>query len=230
MAISFVAESHISANGTGSTLTVTKPTGTQNGDYILVFCANIANHSYTPPEGWTSIYDTSENNDNVAQGVFGKIASDEGASWVFTQSTESWHSWFALAYRGVDSASPLDSYYTGDPYITSDTAVRASSITVANVSALVVWLGSWYVNGGEPAGDPSGFSERIDYLGTGLHYVWVGDKAFTAGATGNVDLTVTSATTYKDACMVALKPAADAPEAPTINAYQSGSNIIVAWS
>jgi len=199
---------------------------------VLVLCANFAVHGYTAPDGsWTKLSFTDpEYADAVSITAFAKIADSEGASWTFTQSTEAWYSWAAFAYSGVDTAAPIDVYSTAAPYVTEDTTVRAASVTVTAANCLAVWLGSWINDvGGESAGDPSGFAERLDYQGTN-HSVWVGDKTFGAGATGNVDLTVTSATTMKDACMVALKPAADAPEAPTINAYQSGSNIIVAWS
>ena len=231
MAVAFVAEAHSSSEENTSSITVTKPAGVIDGHLILVFLSNFAHKSQSAPdESWTKYSYTQEGSD-IFQTVFAKIASSEGASWTFTQAEVSWNSWFALAYSGVDAASPINVFYNGNSYVTSDTTVRASTITTTEANTLVVWMGSWIEDvGGAATVLPSSFTERINYSAT-VHAAWVGDKVFSsAGATGNVDLTVTSATTYKDACMVALKPAADAPEAPTINAYQSGSNIIVAWS
>jgi hypothetical protein len=64
-------------------ITITKPTDTENGDFLLAFIAAEGNIDITPPAGWTEVIDELEFATGVTLGVWRKTASSEGASYLF---------------------------------------------------------------------------------------------------------------------------------------------------
>ena len=212
MAISFVAAATASSVGSGTSITVDKPTGTADDDLVAVIVANINNATYSTLSGWVKEAETSTP-DNISLAVFTKIADSEPSSWTFTQSGTGWWGWASLAFRGVDTTDPVADASTGNAYTTSDTNVRAESVT-ASGTYTALWLGAYIHDvGGAISANPSGFTERVDVELSDSHMrIWCGEKSFSA-ATGNVDLAVTNAVTYKDARMLALVPAVSIPVA-----------------
>lgn len=101
---------------TGSaTITLSKPTGTVDGD-LLVACIGVTeNDSSTDtidsvPSGWT-LSKSSINSDNTVKPrlyTYYKVASSEGASWDWTAtSSSSYHAGVVYRISGARSASPI---------------------------------------------------------------------------------------------------------------------------
>lgn len=94
-------------NGTaGTSVTVSKPAGTADGDFLLAFVAETGTGTITPPAGWALIGSVA-NGSNVTMAAYWKAAASEGASWTWTlgASVRNW-GWVG-AYTGVDTSAPI---------------------------------------------------------------------------------------------------------------------------
>lgn len=70
-------------NGTnGISVTVTKPTGTVNGDLMIAVTHGYVSDTFTPPAGWTFLTFVDDST-GLRSRAYWRIASSEGASYVF---------------------------------------------------------------------------------------------------------------------------------------------------
>ncbi|WP_427422654.1 hypothetical protein [Lysinibacillus fusiformis] len=92
----------------GTSVTVTKPTGTANGDFLLAFVAELGTGTVTAPAGWTLI-GTASAASNLTLRCYRKTAASEGASWTWTlgSSVRNWGS--VHAFTGVNASNPIAS-------------------------------------------------------------------------------------------------------------------------
>lgn len=90
-------------NSSATSITVTKPTGTLDGDLLVVGIYTESPNGITPPAGWTLAVSHAHSGGNFSLFVFWKIASSEGASWVFshTTGTNAWITSTCGAYSGA---------------------------------------------------------------------------------------------------------------------------------
>lgn len=212
--ISFVAASNTTYAGGRTTTTVTKPTGTADGDLILLGVLTGASGEApdpTPPGGFTLLTNfPSEATDggfNLEMRIYRKIASSEGASWDFTHSSCSTQG-FALTYRNVDSTTPIDV----NPSVNQGTGstATATGITPATDNAMIVYVAHDWGNAATSLTAPTGttptFTERLDVL-----LVYAADGLLTpAGATGDKTQTNHNTPASSDAwgaALIALRPA-----------------------
>lgn len=79
--IATLSSSTNSANA--NTVTVTKPSGTSDGDYLVATCGT-RNGTCSAPAGWTSVGEVTY--DSNRSTIFYRIASSEGASYIFTNN------------------------------------------------------------------------------------------------------------------------------------------------
>lgn len=207
--IAFVASTNTTYAGSRTTTTVTKPTGTTDGDYVILgIFTGAASEAPdpTPPAGFTLIagpVDATDGSFNVETRVYGKVASSEGSSWAFTHSTASSQG-FALTYRGVNASTQLDVSSTGNT--SSGTTSTANQVTTVTNDAMLVFVEhDWGVNTANLTA-PTGFTERIEVN----PLMYVAEKlAATAGATGNVTFTNNNSggSDAWGAALIALRPA-----------------------
>lgn len=130
---------------TSLTGTVNKPTGTVDGDLVLLFGYN---NSTTLPSiaGWTTIFTRALTSSAI--GVFAKIASSEGASWTVTNSQAT----IAVSYSGA--AIPTQQ-------VNAAAGATGSLTVVGTTSWLVDVFFSATASGSVPAHSvPSGYTLR----------------------------------------------------------------------
>ncbi len=141
MAIQFQTESHQTA--LAGTTVVTKPTGTVDGDLLIVFVGSNARTETvnSVPSGWTLIVsDDSAAANNAILYTYYKIASSEGASWTWgwTGSTAN-KGWGALRFDTFQTASPINTSAIGQD--TNDgTANYTNTITPTVDNCMLVMI------------------------------------------------------------------------------------------
>jgi hypothetical protein len=120
--------------GAAASLTINKPAGTIDGDFLLAFIGkNTIDDDVTAPAGWTKIEHTSRDDlvTDTSLTSFRKFASAEGASYVFT--TVASVRMFGSIHRisAVDTTTPVDvvGENTGD---STDPIAPSITTTVAN--------------------------------------------------------------------------------------------------
>jgi hypothetical protein len=119
-----------------ASITVDKPSGTVNGDIMVMFFATNGTGTITPPSGWTNR--TSLTNGNYKYHVYTKTAASEGASYTFT-FTSTITTTSAIIYS-VANATAYDSIQTA-------TATAASTINVPTITPTgngSLWIGGFY--------------------------------------------------------------------------------------
>lgn len=206
--IAFVAASN-TTYASRTTTTVTKPSGTADGDYVVlgILTGAVEAPDPTPPGGFTLIagpIDATDGSFNVEMRVYGKIASSEGASWDFTHTSCSSQG-FALTYSGVHATTQVDVTSSGATGAGA-TSTAPQVTTVTNNAMLVFVEHDWGSNSANLTA-PTGFTERIEVN----PLLYVAEKVMvTAGATGSVVFTNNNTPASSDtwgAVLIALRPA-----------------------
>lgn len=110
MAIAFQTESHSTVVST--TTTVTKPTGTVDGDLLIVTLGTRTDTVTGVPSGWTLIDSLDTNpGSNILMYTYWKIAASEGASWDWTWSgANNSKLWSCLRFDGTSSVTPINAH------------------------------------------------------------------------------------------------------------------------
>lgn len=114
MAVAFRAAASQANTGASTTITITKPAGTINGDVMVAYISVLtaAARTFTPPSGWTQLDTAIADNilGTATQGfTFYKVAgTGEGASYQWTCSASHIMAGVISTYSGVDSAAPIN--------------------------------------------------------------------------------------------------------------------------
>lgn len=218
--ISYVGSSVGYVGGSGTlTVNVSAPAGIQAGD-LLLYVVNSDGADYnnmTWPSGFTAITGgNSGSPDGQDWAVAYKIATGSEGTLSLSDTNCYGITASVLAYRGVDTSTPIHQYSTavGSNSYGNTWTVSANSVTPTVDGTQLVWIGAgdpdgyangWDANGGScPAVQvithtpPSGYTERIDIQGNGVDFTCfnplsVADMSqATAAATGTVSGTATS--------------------------------------
>lgn len=187
--VSFVA----SANASGSSApTVSKPTGTTQGDLMIMVCAtNQASGSFTPPAGWVDLYGTGS-----FSGVCAKFAgASEPSSYTYGNSASSQVT-VIVTYRNCWMGAVNTA--TG---AASSTSVAAASIDPIQNNSLL--LAMFAATGTVSFTPPSGMSALVS-LGTPRGLL-VATQSVNLGSTGTKTATA-SGTADLNAGMLSLTP------------------------
>lgn len=193
------------ANG-GSTksVTVSKPTGTQEGDIMFAMITRGDTNAVptSAPSGWGALANKRGVWDYY--GLYYKVAGgSEPSTYTWDWAAGSSTSIVVVAYRGkFDSADPIDAY-SNTAYTTGDNICRAASFTVSSNNSPLLWLAG--VCKSTSFSMPSGFEEDADSK-FGIATSAIGHKLVASGSTGNLDGTFGTSSTYKHAFAVALNP------------------------
>lgn len=141
MSITHVNTQSDSGTANTGTTTVTKPTGLQVDDLMLAFICMNDDAAATGPSGWTKYDDDVDTTNHFRSQVWYKVAtSTETAatdfSWTTTAGATS-PMWGAIsAYRGVDTAAPINTA-ANSSFTTSTNPVTGPSITTTATSTIV---------------------------------------------------------------------------------------------
>jgi hypothetical protein len=119
----------------GTSITINKPSGTVDGDIMVMFFATNGTGTITPPSGWTNR--ASLSNGNRKYHVYTRTAASEGSTYTFSFTTTTYTS--AIIYS-VANATAYDSIQTA-------TATAASTINVPTITPTgngSLWIGGFY--------------------------------------------------------------------------------------
>lgn len=204
---------NVSSLTTPFDITVTKPTGTADGDILFCWIGFNDAPIDSVPSGWTLLGQYIVNADKYA--LYYKIASGEPASWVWSFEYSAKVRAVCSCYTGgnFNPASPID-IVSNTGYRINDAYVIAASMNVAAAnSPLVFWAGVYHIAAKtftKPSVPTTGWVEDDDAGSTTPDFwtevcsmIWGG-----SGATGNMSATCSASVGAKHAFAVALKPAA----------------------
>lgn len=211
MAFGFVAVAYYdSASSSSGACAV--PTGTAANDIMFTFIKTVSTVN-SVPSGWTYLADAPVGAGGGNAYLYYRVASgSEPADYTWGTAAAARLGIVCITYRdGFNTADPID-VVSDTAYITTDTILRAASMTVASANSPLIFFGALHnvtAPAFTPATVPAAFVDDVDLDNTNSRFtkeiasvVWTG-----SGATGDMDATVAS-TAVKHAFAVALKPAA----------------------
>lgn len=193
MAISIVGGTAV---GASSSVIVSKPTGVQSGDLILILIESSGPSGLglpTAPTGFTTLdsrTDTPAGQSAVV--VAYKVAGgSEPTSYTWTQGANStFNVWSCIALRGQDGTTPIDAHGSAFSTTTSIT-VAALTATLAG-DALILMLTD--INDVDVSTWPSGVSENASASNPAGNGVVTGTKlSLASGSTGSLAMTMAAA-------------------------------------
>ncbi len=140
------ASAGLLGNGSGNlttTITLGKPTGTADGDY-LVAILNIPGNFYSVtgvPSGWTLLFDSGDMAGGGHVRIYGKQASGEGASWTWTLSTQvAFYACVAAAISGAKVGTPTEGLSSTQASGQTNGSNLTRSVTTGGPDRLVVTI------------------------------------------------------------------------------------------
>lgn len=161
----FVAASSARISG-NTTVSVSKPAGTADGDFIIAFCiANTTNAAWTasPPDGsWTEITHNTDVGGRRCHLFIKQAGSSEPSSYSFVWSNSTTHRATLLTYRGgLGQADAFGSFSRNS----SDTSLAPGLTAISNGTLLAFYSvdNTGTVSVSTP---PSGLTERQVNVGT----------------------------------------------------------------
>ena len=208
-------ETYSSAAINGTSLTISVPSSTQNGD--LMIAAIISNNwnslaNVTAPAGWTLIGSTVMPGGAAPRlAVYSRIASSEPASYAWTSGGTRMTGVIAR-FSGVDGTTPVESY-SNTAYVTSNTTVRSAAVTTTDANQTVVNIaGSFLSTDVVTYTPPTDYTEHVDYSGgtdVGRSYIEFSSRVISsAGSTGDIDATASATLTDKHGIALVINDAA----------------------
>lgn len=171
----FVASASV-VSESGTTVTVTKPSGTVESDVMVAFLWCRGNHTVsTPPSGWTLEHDTNPTIESSTRRLYcyTKVAvASEGANYAWTMSssgsTTDPQLGAILTYRACNQTVPdvkgEDNLISG-----ATTSHPQATMTTTSVNCMLVYgwgLNRASTNQVQSPTDPTGMTQRIFILGS----------------------------------------------------------------
>jgi hypothetical protein len=210
-----------------------KPTGTVEGDIMFALVsyrgAAIGDTINSIPSGWSTPALASETSARESSWLYWKVAgASEPADYTWGASAAGRLAIVIVTYTAGDfnASSPI-AVVSNTAYKTSDTILRAASMTVTAANSPLLFFGSVYnattlPSFTKPSVPTTGWVEDYDggdvtsdFARTVCSYIWTG-----SGATGIMDDTINATNAVKHAFAVALKPNI-APGTVTVSAVSS---------
>lgn len=212
MAISYVSQSSSNnSNLPGNSITVAAPPNIQDGDILVAAIYQwVADEGpdVTHPAGFTEI--AANQNDIEFHCISWKRASSESGSYTFTFACDAVAVAAIIVLRGcLASGSPVD-VFSNTAYTTTNTTIRAASVTTTVANAMLVAAGSAWGTSSKGITPPAGMTEAIEVGSTAVNgysklSIAYAEQA-SSGASGNKDFTAGTSSSYKHAFLVAFKP------------------------
>lgn len=182
------------ANDTAVTqLTIPVPSGTQNGDGLILALAVRGGSGTTvsTPAGWTLIL-TQNQSTGVRLAIFRRIAASEPASYTVSWTGGSFDADGAIyAAQNVDALNLVEA--SNSQGNAASTSVAAPSITTTSANTLLLFIGA--AQGGPTWTPPGGETERADVQSGGTNKISLTiaeETLASAGATGTRTATISS--------------------------------------
>ncbi len=197
-----------SNNANTNSLSVSRPTGTVDGDVLIAVVAWWV-QTLTPPSGWTQIGSTQTWNvggEDVFMRAYYRVASSEPASYTWGLSATNDIAVSIATYYNVDTGSVVDAQ--AGQTNASSTAMTAPSVSPTLSTDMLLFLGA---AGSDSAGSatatpPAGMTERSDATGGTWIKAYIAEQLLSsAGATGTRTATL-STSENNGGILVALTP------------------------
>lgn len=197
-----------SNNANTSSLAVSRPTGTVNGDVLIAVVAWWID-TLTPPSGWTQIGSTQTWNisgEDVFVRAYYRVASSEPSSYSWGLSGVNDIAVSIATYYNVNTGSVVDAQ--AGQTNAANTSMTTPSVSPTTDADMLVFLGA---AGSDSAGSatatpPSGMTERADATAGTWIKAYMADQLLTAaGATGTRVATL-STSENNAGILVALTP------------------------
>ncbi|MGQ0826762.1 MAG: T9SS type A sorting domain-containing protein [Bacteroidota bacterium] len=204
------------ACGSGTTLTITKPTGVASGDLLIAQITmrlGAGYGSYTDmitPAGWTQLDMIVTPSAQIITFIYYKIAGGaEPASYGFTDNSVNLTDRVGaiVAYTGVDATSPFEAY-VGQQTPSGSTHTTACAL-VTTTGSIIVTMHGMAAAAANTWTPPGGFTERYDATFTGGTTQSVcGTDNLTSPSVGSVGGygAVGTSTGFGVACIFILRP------------------------
>src|SRR5258707_1230546 len=148
----------IGNNGAGgSTLAISPPPGTANGDVMVAFVVvQTAGNAITPPAGWNLVLQQ-DSSAAIATATYEKVAgSSEPATYTWGFGTAGEASGGIASYIGVNTTTPVDA--SNAQYNSSTSNVDNSGVTTTTANDMLVYAVGIIVP--TTVNVPSGFTEH----------------------------------------------------------------------
>jgi hypothetical protein len=190
-----------STSSAATSRSVTKPTGTVQGDVLVAVVTHDGAADAVTASGWTLLQYASGSNINA--GIYYKVAgASEPASYTF--STVNSHAIGAsiVAYNNVSTTAPVDAFTLQVNAAGANMAAPAAWSTSSQ--GRILFVGG--VSNSSSITPASGMTELIDTGSTGIR-VYMAEEAMIAnGSTGTKTATISSASFASIAALVVLRP------------------------
>ena len=185
-------------NGSGTSLTINKPTGTVDGDIMVAVMSGGNAGAWTGDTGWTEILDQGAT-PNIRAAY--KVASGEGASYTFSHPAGGGNYGFLATFRGLqyDTVSASASTQTGDGTLAVTGITAAGGVLIAAYAITNAFSG---LSSSTPGGMISLASSGTGLDG-GIFGYW---QEVAAGATGTRSSSLGTDMGQGAGILIALKP------------------------
>ena len=178
------------ASGVRSTLTITKPAGTADGDLLAAAIIVGTTDTVTPPAGWTALPTTLYDGSTDQMHTFWKIASSEGASWDWTIGASVACNGWVGSFTGCKITNvAAELVKSTNPNQAGITNVVATGVTTTGVNSLLV--GIWSMAGARTWTAPGDMTNVSTSSGPSHLVAWKVQAA--TGASGNKTAVANSA-------------------------------------
>lgn len=171
---------------TGTSLTITKPSGTASGDLLVaVIYFNGNSNTITPPSGWTSIGGFSTFSSGATSEWYYKIAGgSEPADYTWTGTSSNRNSGVVATFTGSFTGDPTDSGPN-----TNTSGPTNTGITTINSNVMVIYFGGYDEAAGGTWNEDTGWTSAG--ADSGATNTYIGYKLYaTAGATGTISYSI----------------------------------------
>lgn len=218
MGVALVSTSTRAMSNSSDTVTLTKPSGTADGDLLLVgIGADRGSVTLnTVPSGWTEL---ESNGGSESLAVYYKVASSEGASWDWVFSGNTYCAGIAIRVIGNFDLGTYPIVSTTDSTTNNSTPTYSPGVTPNIASSLLAIFsfsgtaGSAHTSQAITTNNPT-WTERIDTASGNFVFSCATAIRPETTATGDYSLTVTGGSASTDSNGVLLS--IGAPD-PTVN-------------
>lgn len=197
----------------GTSLTLAKPSGVNAGNIMFMLLFSNTEYINETPKGWTLIGKTTST--GYFELYYKIVTNTDPTNWTVAWNSSGVIRGVITAYSGIFNTSNPIMTSSNTAYVTSDTTLRASSITTTKNNTPIIFIGACY-NGSsnrtftKPSDiNTDTWTEDLQDGYNTFSYTFDTLGMTTAGATGNIDATISEVETEKHAWAIALNPIDD---------------------
>lgn len=219
MAISFVNVAGVANSTPGTSLTISVPSGTGNGTFMLASVVTVgsdASVGFTPPAGWTLLQsvDSGASVGALQAKVYYRIANSEPSNYTWTISGTGTQNGGSIAtFTGVDAVSAVDASIKN---LGTGATVSSTAVAAASPNDWIVWDFMMSSNTLSAYVTPTGYTSRWTCDGAGQANCQVATKIRSTSGTEAATSVLTDAAAGEPWAVTSVALKADAPSASSV--------------